>query len=445
MKFGFLVVALALALGAPLQVAAQTLEECVAAYDRNDYVTAFNLCRPLAERGNAEAQSRLGSRFMLGEGVPKDYAAAASWFRKAAEQGNANGQYNFGVSYYLGQGVPKDYAAAASWFRKAAEQGHAPGQFNLGSMYARGEGVPQDYAAALNWYRKAAEQGYASGQSALGYSYSNGEGVPQDYAAAVSWYRKAAEQGDAYAQSNLAYAYSNGKGVPQDYVQAHKWANLAASTATEADLRDRAVKQRDEVALLMTPKEVAKAQALASAFKAKPETPPAGSDASASNKQDDSGLITAMVLVLLAIGFVLIVALAARGAGATRQKSGREGQERAEKERADRERSDKERADKEYAEKQRAEQERTEKERADKQQSESARSKARKEKIRPWYEVLGVERDASAKDVMSAYRALIGKYHPDKVSGLGQEFQEIAERKAREINNAYAEYKRKRE
>jgi TPR repeat protein len=432
MKFGFLAAILALAFSAPFEGAAQAspqtdaLTQCDAANDRKDFVTAFKLCRPLAEQGNAKAQANLGYAYAMGRGVPQDYAAAVSWFRKAAAQGNARSQYSLGVSYTGGKGVLQDYAAAVSWYRKAAEQGYASAQTNLGAAYETGQGVPQDYAAAVSWYRTAAEQGDADAQNNLGAMYSDGRGVPQDYAAAVNWFRKAAQQGHAYGQNNLGLMYSGGKGVPQDYVQAHKWLNLAASTSTAARVRDSAVKERDRVAVLMSPTEIAKAQALASAFEAKPETVPAGSNDGAPNKQDDGGLIIALaILVPLAIGFVLLVARAARGAEAAGKRAGLESQQRADKERADRERADKERADK--------------------QQSESARSKARREKARPWYEVLGVDRDMSAQDVTSAYRALIGQYHPDKVSGLGQEFKEIAERKSREINNAYAEYKKERE
>lgn len=100
--------------------------------------------------------------------------------------------------------------------------------------------------------------------------------------------------------------------------------------------------------------------------------------------------------------------------------------------------------DRARAEAEKASREQAEKERADKAQSENAQAKARNTKSRSWYEVLGVDQNASDKDVTSAYRALISKYHPDKVSGLGDEFQQIAERKSREINNAYAAYKQQR-
>lgn len=36
-----------------------------------------------------------------------------------------------------------------------------------------------------------------------------------------------------------------------------------------------------------------------------------------------------------------------------------------------------------------------------------------------------------------AYRALSMQYHPDKVRHLGEEFQQVAEEKMKEINNAY--------
>ncbi|MDR1484643.1 MAG: sel1 repeat family protein [Planctomycetaceae bacterium] len=42
-----------------------------------------------AEKGNAEAQFKLGNRYLGGEGVKKDHAETVKWYRKAAEQGFA--------------------------------------------------------------------------------------------------------------------------------------------------------------------------------------------------------------------------------------------------------------------------------------------------------------------------------------------------------------------
>ncbi len=53
------------------------------------------------------------------------------------------------------------------------------------------------------------------------------------------------------------------------------------------------------------------------------------------------------------------------------------------------------------------------------------------------YEVLGVSPGASEKEIHSAYRKLVQQYHPDKVSHLGRDIQETAERKFVEIQAAY--------
>ena len=121
-----------------------------------------------------------------------------------------------------------------------------------------------DYATAMKHWRPPAEQGNGIAQGVLGYMYDNGQGVPQDYAEAVRWYRLSAAQGYAFAQYNLGNMYANGRGVPQDYVQAHKWLNLAAVQG-DAD----AVKNRDIVARLMTPAQIAEAQKLAREWRPK--------------------------------------------------------------------------------------------------------------------------------------------------------------------------------
>jgi hypothetical protein len=55
------------------------------------------------------------------------------------------------------------------------------------------------------------------------------------------------------------------------------------------------------------------------------------------------------------------------------------------------------------------------------------------------YEVLGVSSSSSLDEIKVAYRNKISMYHPDKVSSMGPEFSEIAERISKEINRAYNE------
>jgi uncharacterized protein len=52
------------------------LEDGQAAYRRGDYATELALLRPLADQGNAVAQTGLGWMYEYGHGVPQDYAEA---------------------------------------------------------------------------------------------------------------------------------------------------------------------------------------------------------------------------------------------------------------------------------------------------------------------------------------------------------------------------------
>lgn len=55
------------------------------------------------------------------------------------------------------------------------------------------------------------------------------------------------------------------------------------------------------------------------------------------------------------------------------------------------------------------------------------------------FEVLGLRRGVSYDEAKKAYRALLVKYHPDKVSHLADEFKELAESRTREIMQAWEE------
>jgi len=55
------------------------------------------------------------------------------------------------------------------------------------------------------------------------------------------------------------------------------------------------------------------------------------------------------------------------------------------------------------------------------------------------HEVLGVNRGASMDEIKKAYRKIAGKYHPDKVEHLGDEFRVLADKRFKEIQEAYQE------
>ena len=60
------------------------------------------------------------------------------------------------------------------------------------------------------------------------------------------------------------------------------------------------------------------------------------------------------------------------------------------------------------------------------------------------YAVLGLSRDASDREVKTAYRRLIGQHHPDKLGDVPEELKRRAEERAREINIAYEKIRAER-
>jgi uncharacterized protein len=193
----------------------KTFAAAAVAYDRGDYAVVLRIVRPLANRGHDLSQAQLGYMYQRGQGVPLDYSEAAKWYRLAAEA-------------------------------KGGVLGLVDAQVQLGSMYERGRGVPLDYSEAVKWYRLAANRDIKLDK--IMHEFGLSDMIPQDYP----------DQNIVFAQNRLGVMYLTGRGVPQDYIQAHMWFNLSAAQGNKV-----AMKNRDNVARLMTQAQIAEAQKLA--------------------------------------------------------------------------------------------------------------------------------------------------------------------------------------
>jgi len=115
---------------------AQSLEErmkaAAGAYERKDFAAALAVWRPLAEAGNAEAETLLGAMYWSGEGVLRDHKQAAYWYLRAAEKGYARAQNDIGYMYGFGEGIPpRDNVQAYKWLSLAIRNYSAKNQERL--------------------------------------------------------------------------------------------------------------------------------------------------------------------------------------------------------------------------------------------------------------------------------------------------------------------------
>ena len=68
---------------------AAAVAQGLGAYRDKDFTGAFRIWLPLAEAGNADAQSHIAGLYMDGAGVPVDHVRAWAWWRLAAEKGHS--------------------------------------------------------------------------------------------------------------------------------------------------------------------------------------------------------------------------------------------------------------------------------------------------------------------------------------------------------------------
>jgi TPR repeat protein len=226
--------ALCLALGACSPP--PSFEKGEAAYQAQDYAGALKQWAPLADKGDARAETALGDLYYDGKGVTRDPGKAAHWFVLAAAGGSANAETGLGTLYMTGQGVPQDFAKAREQFAKAAAQGQPLAAYDLATLY------------------------------------DNGQGGPADKTQAVRYYQEAAEFGDDAAAMNLGVQYANGEGAPQDMVQAYKWTAVAASLTRDPEVKSRADANLAQMSARMAPQDIHAGEQAAAAFKPKVRT-----------------------------------------------------------------------------------------------------------------------------------------------------------------------------
>ena len=135
----------------------------IAAWQAGNHEEAVRLWRPLADRGDADAQYNIAQAYFLGRGVPRNMNLAEQWYERAARQGHEDAQGALGLILFQ-NGRRRE---AMPWIERAANRGDPRAQYVLGTALFNGDLVERDGARAYALMSRAAESGLPPAVSQL--------------------------------------------------------------------------------------------------------------------------------------------------------------------------------------------------------------------------------------------------------------------------------------
>jgi enhanced entry protein EnhC len=162
---------------------------------------AKEIYKGIAEKGDAEAELKLGFILENGWGGPSDFAGAQEWYTRAANNKNEVAAYLLGSLYQRGKGeASPNYSEAKKWYEQA-KLTYPPAAVALGFI---NETVDDNYDNAYSNYKWAADKGNAIGLYDVGLIFENGKGRPVSLDIATEFFEKAAKQKHPEAMVELA-------------------------------------------------------------------------------------------------------------------------------------------------------------------------------------------------------------------------------------------------
>lgn len=199
------------------------------AYNKQDFITAFDLYTQLSSNGDADAMTSLGYMYQNAQGCNKDDAKALELYEKAAELKQPYALFNLAILYMNGLGgVAHDQFKAHELFMEAAIREVPPAMYEVALMLERGLGCLQNYSEAAFWYEEGAKRGHLQSFNNLGVLYKEGHGVAKDEARSFICFKRAADGSLAEGLYNLGLLYDQGFGCEQDHDMALEYCRKAA-------------------------------------------------------------------------------------------------------------------------------------------------------------------------------------------------------------------------
>ena len=181
------------------------------------------------------------------EGGPKqDMKECMHWLNVAAEKGNKNAQCRLGQILIYGRGgVERDPQKGYHWLTFSAQQGYTPAIYILAELNLLYTNSNQEaMRMGLNQLTQCIKESYPPAFMLMGQCYLEGRAVVKDNAQAVKFFQLSAEHGNINAELLLAKLYTGeveGADFETNAEEAKKWLGKAAEKGHPVALHDLAV------------------------------------------------------------------------------------------------------------------------------------------------------------------------------------------------------------
>jgi TPR repeat protein len=196
----------------------------------------FDFQMKLAQKGNAEAQFKVGEMYETGRGVEKNIVEAKRWITRAAEQGHQAANYKLLYYDLQNNGVTAKNKPKLAELQQAAKGGNGIAQYYVGLMHSRGVGLRRNSTVALDWLGKASTLGVTAAEAEI--AHINEARRQYQLRAKQDEERKARELEEAKRQEDERRKVSAQR-------EAEKRKQQQAATKKKAEQNEKAARQRE--------------------------------------------------------------------------------------------------------------------------------------------------------------------------------------------------------
>jgi TPR repeat protein len=207
-------------------------EQAYAAYQKGDFLTARQMWKQDAAKGDAHAQYNLGLLYAEGRGVVRNPKAAINWWHLAAKSGHTKAQHNLAMALLgreallPGRIEDQKLAAATKWLEAASKSGLASSQYILAMMMLDRSERPENQKDAVRLLRAASDQGHTEAMYKFATCLIEGRGIASNPREGLALTINLARKGHARAQNRLGEFYYKGTYVVEDKIEALAWSIL---------------------------------------------------------------------------------------------------------------------------------------------------------------------------------------------------------------------------